>query len=149
MKKEAEPIRGKVARILNSRELALNIGSKHGVEVDMVFDVLDASAEDIRDPDTGMTIGSIYRPKVRVRVLEVQESICVASTYKSRRVNVGGSGFGGMSSLFDPPRWIHEFETLKTEEATWEDLDEKDSYVSSGDPVVQVLNDEKGDSTDS
>ena len=149
MKNEAEPIRGKVARILNARELALNIGSRHGVEVDMVFDVLDASAEDVKDPDTGMTIGSIYRPKVRVKVLEVQELICVASTYKSRRVNVGGSGLGVMSSVFAPPRWIREFETLRTEEATWEDLDEKDSYVSSGDPVVQVLIDQKGDPTDS
>lgn len=149
MKNEGELLRGKVARILNSRELALNIGSRHGVEVDMIFDVLDASAEDIKDPDTGLTIGSIYRPKVRVKVLEVQELICVASTYKSRRVNVGGSGLGLMSSVFAPSRWIHEFETLKTEEATWEDLDEKDSYVSTGDPVVQVLIDEKGDSADS
>ena len=148
MTRNTEPIRGKVARILNSRELALNIGSRHGVEVDMVFEVFDASEEDIMDPDTGMTIGSVYRPKVRVRVLEVQDRISVASTYKSRRVNVGGTGFG-LSSVFAPPRWIHEYETLKTEEATWEDLDEKDSYVSTGDPVVQVLNDEKEDPTDS
>ena len=113
MTSESKLIRGRVARILNSRELALNIGSKHGVEVDMLFDVLDASAEDIKDPDTKMTIGSIYRPKVRVKVVEVQESISVARTYKSRRVNVGGGGFGGdWASVFAPPRWIRRIRNL-------------------------------------
>jgi hypothetical protein len=38
-----------------------------------------------------------------------------------------------------PPRWITKYETLRTEEKTWEDLDEKDSYVKVGDPVVQVI----------
>ena len=30
-------------------------------------------------------------------------------------------------------------ETLKTSEKTWEDLDEKESYVKTGDPVVQII----------
>ena len=139
---EAELIRGKVARILNSRELALNIGLAHGVKLDMLFDVLDVS-EQILEPDTGEIIGSIYRPKVRVKIVAVQEKLSVASTYKSKRVNIGGRGsiLNAWSSVLDPPRWIREYETLKTAEATWEDLDEKDSYVATGDPVVQVLND--------
>ena len=29
--------------------------------------------------------------------------------------------------------------SLKTADATWEDLDEADSYVATGDPVVQVI----------
>ena len=45
------PIRGKVARVLNSREIAINLGSTNGVVVGMHFDVVD-SKEDIRDPDT-------------------------------------------------------------------------------------------------
>ena len=36
-------------------------------------------------------------------------------------------------------KWVTKHETLKTEEKTWEDLDEVDSYVKIGDPVVQVL----------
>ena len=32
-----DPIRGRVAKILNSRELAINIGAAHGVCVGMYF----------------------------------------------------------------------------------------------------------------
>lgn len=37
-----------------------------------------------------------------------------------------------------PPKYIEEYETLKTKEDTWEDLDEEQSYVKTGDPAVQV-----------
>ena len=45
--------------------------------------------------------------------------------------------------MFMPPKWITKYETLKTEEQTWEDLDEKSSYVKVGDPVIQVIPIEK------
>lgn len=138
-----QPIRGKVARILDSRELAINIGSDDGVKEGMYFDVLDPKGEDIKDPDTGEVLGSLERPKVRVRVKSVQPRISVATTYKQKQVNVGGSGSLvstiKFSDLFLPPKYITTTETLKTEEKTWEDLDETKSYVKTGDPVVQVL----------
>jgi hypothetical protein len=136
------PIRGKVARILNSRELAINVGSKDGVVVGMHFDVLDPKGEDIKDPDTGEILGSLERPKVRVQVVKVQDSLSVASTYKKHEVNVGGTGglgITGFAQLFMPPKYVTKYETLKTIEKTWEDLDEKESYVKTGDPVVQVI----------
>lgn len=146
MTSESKLIRGKVARILNSRELALNIGSDHGVEFNMLFDVLDTGSDKILDPDTGEIIGSVYRPKVRVKIIEIQNKISVASTYRSRKVNIGGRGFGlqAWSTVLAPPEWVREYETLKTEEATWENIDEKDSYVATGDPVVQVFHNEDG-----
>lgn len=139
-----DPIRGKVARVLNSRELALNLGSEHGVRIGMFFDILDPKGDNITDPDTGEVIGSIERAKVRVKVVSVQARLSVASTYKKERVNIGGSGslvgFGssGLSKLFLPPEYITQYETLKTQERTWEDLSEDESYVKSGDPVVEV-----------
>ena len=45
-----------------------------------------------------------------------------------------------MSDLLKPPKWVTKYETLKTEEKTWEDLDEEESYVNTGDIVVQVIN---------
>lgn len=141
------PIRGFVARILNTRELVLNIGSEHNVRQGMYFDVLDPNAENITDPKSGELLGSIDRPKVRVKITTVQERLSIASTYKQTKTNVGG--IGGMkinlpaSSIFArelmPPKWITKYETLKTEEKTWEDLDEEKSYVKTGDPVVQVM----------
>ena len=50
-----------------------------------------------------------------------------------------GAGVSSMAQIFMPAKWETKYETLKTEEKTWEDLDEEDSYVKIGDPVVQVL----------
>ena len=140
----ADLIRGKVARVLNSREVVLNVGSNSGVEVGMYFDILDSNGEDIEDPDTGDSLGFVDRPKVRVRITSVQEKLSVASTYRVIRVNVGGiGGFPtdtlSFSRLLMPPKWETRHETLKTQEKTWEDLEEEESYVKTGDPVIQAL----------
>ena len=116
--------------------------SADGVEVGMYFDVLDPKGEDVKDPDSGEVLGSLDRPKVRVKVTKVQERLSVASTYKTYEVNVGGSGGAlsfGLSNLLLPPQYVTRQETLKTSEKTWEDLDEKESYVKTGDPVVQII----------
>ena len=137
----ADLIRGKVARVLNSREIAINLGKNDGVVVGMYFNVMDQNSEDIRDPDTGDLLGSIERPKVEVKVTIVKEKLSTASTYKVTKVNIGGQGISGsvISQMLMPPKWVTKYETLKTEEKTWEDLDEERSYVKVGDPVVQVI----------
>lgn len=144
--------KGKVAQILNTRDLVINIGEKNGVEVGMKFDVIDPKGEKIKDPDTQEIIGSLDRPKVRVKVIQVKENISVASTFKVKEINVGGTGgelFRGFSSAgifaqdLRPPKWIKVTETLKTTETTWEDLSSEESYVKIGDPVIQVLMDEE------
>ena len=134
-----DPIRGKVARVLNSREIVINVGSENEVVVGMRFDVIDPRGEEIRDPDTNEVLGSIDRTKVRVRITKVKGKLSLAST-QGQRVNVGGSvGVGEFSRLLMPPRWITQYETLRMKDKNWDDLDEKDSYVKTGDPVVQVI----------
>lgn len=136
------PIRGRVAQILNSREIAMNIGSLNGVKSGMYFEVLSQLEENIVDPDTGDILGSIERPKVRVVVTKVQEKLSVASTFRKFQENIGGQGnnFGVLSTYLMPKKWVSRYESLKTDEKTWEDLDEEESYVKVGDPVVQVKN---------
>jgi len=63
-----KPIRGKVARILNSRELAINVGSADGVDVGMYFDVLDPKGEDVKDPDSGEVLGSLIGQRCALRL---------------------------------------------------------------------------------
>ena len=137
---KVEPIRGKVARVLNSREVALNLGARDGVKLGMVFSILGDDGSEIIDPDTGEVLGSIDRPKVRVKVKALKDRISVAETFVSRRVNVGGTGLlplttSPLSELFEPPRWETRYVTLTTDEDTWEESDE--AHVSTGDPVVQ------------
>lgn len=138
-------IRGKVAQILNTRDLVINLGSVNGVTLGMYFDVMDPKGTDIEDPDTGEVLGSIERPKVRVKISRVETRLSMASTYRSKEVNIGGQGgirdlsSSLVSQILTPPKWVTKYETLKTQEKTWEDLDEKESYVKIGDPVVQVM----------
>lgn len=87
-----ELITGSVAKILNSRELVIKGGRAHGVVDGMVFEVLAPEGENITDPDSGELLGSVDRPKVAVRVVQVNERLAVARTFRSRRRNIGGSG---------------------------------------------------------
>lgn len=136
------PIRGKVARVLNSREIAINLGSTNGVVVGMHFDVIDPDpkGKDIRDPDTNEVLGSLNSLKVRVRITKVQERLSLARTQK-KQVNIGGHGgpLGDFSRWLMPPKWRTKYESLKAEERPWEELSEEESYVKIGDPVVQVI----------
>ena len=134
-------IEGKVARVLNVRELVINRGTEDGVELGMRFDVLDKKGDDISDPETGEPLGSVYRPKIKVEVVRVEPKLAVARTYRSWQENIGGAGAdlgAGLSRLFLPPKYVRRYETLKTDEATWEDLDESESFVKTGDPVRQT-----------
>ena len=135
-----EPIRGKVARILNDREIVINVGTTHSVDVGMYFNVIDAKDEEIKDPDTGEVLGSIERPKVRVKVTHVQEKLSIASTYQVNRVNIGGDlgNLGPFARSLMPPKWIEKYETLRTRDKEWSPLSERESYVKVGDPIVQV-----------
>ena len=146
---QVEPIKGKIAKVLNSREVALNIGEENGVTMGMVFEILSANADVIHDPDTGVALGSVEQPKTRVKVKRAYDKFAVATTYRSREVNVGGSGLGGLSLLsagrFSAPKWETRYETLKSNggfEPISEALDEKDSYVNIGDRVVQIIDGE-------
>ena len=133
-------IRGKVARVLNSREVALNIGTDAGVEIGMYFDIMDQCEENVVDPDTAEVLGTIERSKVRVKVVKVQPKLSVASTYRIKKINIGGRGvFGGgvFADSLRAPEWVDKHETLKTDEKTWEDISESESFVKTGDPVVE------------
>jgi hypothetical protein len=138
------PIRGQVARVLNSRELAINRGSNDGVQEGMKFAVLNPAGENIRDPETGELLGSVYRPKVGVQIVTLRDRVAIGRTYRSSRVNVGGSGGLGMAeNLFRPPKYETRYETLKTEDAEWEEIDESESIVKTGDPVEEILEQEE------
>lgn len=142
MSGQVKPIRGKIARVLSAREVVINKGADSGVEIGMVFKILSTKGSEIKDPDTGEALGSVDLVKTSVKITEVQERIAVASTYRSRRVNVGGSGLGSglfPARLFEPPKWETRLETLKIDDDAIEELDEEDSFVKTGDLVVQDI----------
>jgi hypothetical protein len=133
-------IKGKVARILNTREVVINKGIQDGVLLSMRFAILDPKGEDVTDPDTGEVLGSVHRTKTKVEVVRVEDRLAVGRTYEKQRVNVGGrgAGAGSLADLLMPPKYVTRYATLKTDESTWEDLDESESFVKVGDPVEQI-----------
>lgn len=137
---QPDPIRGTVARVLNARELVINRGSNHGVVKDMYFDVLAPEGEGIIDPDTLEPLGSVDRAKVVVKIVQVQEKLSVARTFKSRSRNVGGMGaMAAFDQLFGPTKYVTEYDTLKQSGRTWENISEEESFVQTGDPVRQTF----------
>lgn len=140
-----DAIRGKVARILNARELVVNKGADDGIEIGMQLAILNEGGVDITDPDTGDVLGSIEVPKVLVKVVHVSARLAVASTFRKFRTAGGPFYHAGnlskMLGMADAPR--EYVESLKTDQSTYkEELRPEDSYVHVGDPFVQVLGDE-------
>lgn len=134
---QTKPIRGKVARVLNEREIAINRGSNDGVELGMKFNILAPETYEIRDPDTDELLGYVERPKAPVKVTMVYDKIAVATTFRFRKVNVGGNGIG--MGVFIPPKWKNRYETVMDSGAKSKGGAEFSAQVSIGDPVVQII----------
>lgn len=142
---QGDRLRGVIAALLTDRELVINLGSDHGVTVGMKFAVLNSRGIDIVDPTTHEPIGSVEVPKVIVEVSRVEPKLSVARTFKKRKRNIGGQGFGmtGLAGMFDPPKWVEEWETLRMDQKPQiKELPPEASYVEIGDPVVESKDEE-------
>lgn len=137
----------KVATVINERELVINRGSDDGIDEGMKFKILGSEAE-ITDPDTGISLGSLTREKIRIQIAEVQPKYSVGRTYQTYVVNVGGSGMGGIGALatlaagMGPRREVTRVRTLRyKDDASLVPLSEEDSFVKVGDIAIQVNDD--------
>lgn len=135
-------IEGKVAAILNERELVINRGADAGVKQDMRFKVMEPGV-DIKDPDTGEPLGTIQREKIRVEVVEVHPKYSVGRTYETYVISVAGIGSDVVDAI---TRWspllgreVTRVRTLRTEQATSKASNDKSCFVEVGDQVVQVV----------
>jgi hypothetical protein len=136
-------IEGKVAAILNKRELALNVGYADGVNVGTRFVVLNSKGVGIVDPDTGRVLGDVPVAKTVVKVTRVEgEHLSVARTFRTIPGRAGLSQALMTASVFagSPDR----VETLAIDPSREDVVEIKDeeSYVKIGDVVVQTTGDE-------
>ena len=77
----ASAIRGKVAKVLNDREIVINRGTDHSVKLGTRFKLIETV--EIQDPDTRDGIGTITREKIRFVVVHLQASMSIARTYET------------------------------------------------------------------
>lgn len=122
-------IHARVARVLNSTDLALNRGSDAGVEVGMRFAILSDAGVDIKDPDTGEILDSVEIAKTLVKIISVTPKLSVGRTFRRYE------SFGIASAL---SRGSVRTETLNSDESrAQQELDPRKSKVKVGDGAVE------------
>lgn len=89
------PVEGKVAKILGNREIVINRGRTGGVRQGMIFEIFAAEGEEVWDPDTGETLGTVEDVKAKAEVTEVQERLSIARLLTPESP-FGGAGLGEM-----------------------------------------------------
>jgi len=134
-----KPIKGKVAKIISMSEVAINVGSSHGVAEGMLFAILSKEPLVVTDPDSGEELGAQDRVKVRVKATDVYDRYSVCRTFEMIPGSPGladimRSPFGFLNLPATPPR----AKTLKVDDSDLpEPLSEDESYVKVGDRVRQ------------
>jgi hypothetical protein len=149
-KKSGNVLQGRVAQILNERELVINIGQEKGVKIGMKFAVLAETPIEIHDPETGDVLDVLDREKVRVEAAEVRPKITVCRTYVTRVIPGGTlysggliSGMTAMSEALSPPRKV--VETLRAKDKSLPPpLSPEESYVKINDRVIQIKEETAG-----
>lgn len=71
-------VEGKVAKVLANNEIVINRGRAQGVRKGMMFEVFSPDGEEVWDPDTGETLGTVEDVKARAEVTEVKDRLAVA-----------------------------------------------------------------------
>jgi hypothetical protein len=91
-------VEGKVAKILNGGEVVINRGTTNGVKPGMVFEVFAPEGEEVWDPDTGETLGTVEDVKAKAEVTEVKDRFAVARLFEVEGANnpFGAAGFAEM-----------------------------------------------------
>lgn len=122
---------------MTERQLVINKGSADGVQIGTRFAILNPQGLEIKDPETSEELGSVEVAKTIVKVISVQEKLCLATTFRTRKTQ-GGPLW--MSALANPPS--ERTETLRTDAINaYEEISEEESRVKTGDPAVQVTGD--------
>ena len=128
-------VEGRVAAILNARELVINIGLNKAVEPGQTFAVLAETPIQVKDPGSGAVLDEIDREKIRVKAHEVRDMITICRTY---RMKGGGFNLGFSKSLVEAFA-ASQPETLRADDAEiLPPLPEEESYVKINDRVVAV-----------
>ena len=119
---------------MTERELIINRGTDHGVEVGTRFAILNPKGLEVKDPETGEDLGSLEVAKTIVKVVSVKEKLCMAQTFRTVKSSGGPLWATGLAS---PPE--ERVETLRTDHPhAYAELSEEESRVKIGDPAVEV-----------
>lgn len=89
-------VEGKIAKILGNNEVVINRGRGDGVRQGMLFEIFAPEGEEVWDPDTGETLGTVEDVKARAEVTEVKDRLSVARLKNSTESPFGAMDLGDM-----------------------------------------------------
>lgn len=72
-------VEGKIARILDEYTVVINIGRTQGVYEGMPFVIFSVSDDEVKDPDSGESLGRLETVKGYVAATHVQEKISICT----------------------------------------------------------------------
>jgi hypothetical protein len=90
------PVEGKVAKVLGNNEIVINRGRGEGVRRGMLFEIFAPEGEEVWDPDTGETLGTVEDVKAKAEVTEVKDRLAVARLQNSQETPFGAVDIGEM-----------------------------------------------------
>lgn len=87
-----QPVEGKVVKILNEYNIVINLGWRDGLACGMNVVVFATGSEEVKDSNTGESLGYLELVKTHLKVAHVQErcSICTAESVKKAGEEEGG-----------------------------------------------------------
>jgi hypothetical protein len=132
VKEEPVVIEGRVAQILNHRELIINRGRNDGVAHGMTFEILIGEPLQVNDPETGESLGILERTKASVRASEVHDKFAVCQRRQRiarRESRVAPEGFFAPKSRGSP---------TVADETNVDLLSEEEQEIKVGDRVKQT-----------
>ncbi|CAN5704141.1 hypothetical protein BH24ACT22_BH24ACT22_00340 [soil metagenome] len=88
-------VEGKVAKILGNNEIVVNRGRAQGVRPGMLLEIFSAEGEEVWDPDTGETLGTVEDVKARAEITEVKDRLAIARLQGSESP-LGAANIGDM-----------------------------------------------------
>jgi hypothetical protein len=89
-------VEGKVAKILGNNEIVINRGRGQGVRQGMLFEIFAPEGEEVWDPDTGETLGTVEDVKAKAEVTEVKDRLAVARLQNAHDTPFGAVNIGEM-----------------------------------------------------
>lgn len=119
----------KVVKVVDRYQLVINRGTDDGIEVDRKFMIYTVDEEELKDPDTGESLGKLEIVKGVGIVIHAQPKI---STIESSKKETGGTkkiirtGGGALTNIFG--QQVHE-----------EIIDPTDRIIPFNDPEVGDL----------
>src|SRR5215212_990129 len=91
-------VEGKVAKILGNNEIVINRGRREGVRQGMLFEIFTPEVEEVWDPDTGETLGTVEDVKAKAEVTEVKDKLAIARISEAGSP-LGAAGFTGLGDI--------------------------------------------------